>query len=417
MNRTAVLTVLKAVTNPEDELYKTAIQTHRGLPSQQADQMIAMELAKPIIATLAEQPEYVKCPNMMIQPAGGFRLGFQPSRAAFLLASRAMKGEAEAAVDWLATVLESGKASGLYIMPLWRPAVDKVITITERIRLIPFSEVPEPLQKSWVERPFEQYFGAGVLPRPLSVVPPTAAIIARKIVDPLFVPAEEPTRPDADPLPNLMNDVRDCLGALSADPIIGPIRWFQFEDPELNTATGASFVPTPLEIAPQSIPPPTSLDDEAVRTIVVKFLSLTSDTRDRVRISLQRLCQAMLRSDPGDKAADLSIALEALLSSDQAGEHTWKVSTRAAVLTGWDLPSKLYRRRMIAAAYGMRSSMVHRGSTGNTVRISGQGQVPALTVVMEARNICSSVIRAIIERGGIPSWPEFDVSGGVFGWS
>lgn len=415
MDRAAVLTALKAATNPEDGLYRKTIQTHRGLPSQRADQMIAMELATPIIATLAEQPEYVHCPNMMIQQTGGFRVGFQPPRAAYLLALRAMKGEAEAAVDWLATVLESGKATGLYVMPLWCLAVNKVINITEDISLISFSDVPESFSKSWVERPFEQDLGHALLPRPLNMLPPTAAITARRIVDPLFVPAEEATRSYVDPLTNLMNDVRDCLGALSADPIIGPIRWFQFDDPVLNLATGSSFSPTPLEISPQSLPPPTSLDDEAVRTIIPKFLSLTGDTRDRVRISLQRLCQAMLRSNPGDKAADLSIALEALLS-DQAGEHTWKVSTRAAVLTGWDLPSKLHRRSIIAAAYQMRSTMVHRGSTGNTVRVTGLGQLPALIVVKEARDICASVIRAIIERGGIPSLPEFDVSGGVFGW-
>jgi hypothetical protein len=415
MNRAAILTALKAATNPEGELYRKAIQTHRSLPSQQADQMIAMDLAKPIIATLAEQPEYVRCPNMMIQHAGGSRLGFQPHRAAYLLALRAMKGEAEAAVAWLAKVLESGHASGLYIMPLWRLAVGNVINITDDIRLISFSEVPASFPKFCMERPFEQYFGYGLLPGPLGMLPPTAAITARKIVDPLFVPADEKIRPDADSLPNLMNDVRDCLGALSADPIIGPIRWFQFDDPELNAATGSSFVPTSPEISPRSVPPPTTLDHEVLRTIIPKFLSLTGDTRDRVRISLQRLCQAMLRSNPGDKAADLSIALEALLS-DRRGENTWKVSTRAAVLTGWDVQSKLHRRNIISAAYEMRSSMVHQGSTGNTVRVSGQGKVDALIVVKEARDICASVIRAIIERGGIPSLPEFDVSGGVFGW-
>jgi hypothetical protein len=351
---------------------------------------------------------------MRIQLVGGSRIGFQPPRAAQLLTLRALKGEAEAAVGWLAEVLESGHASGLYIMPLWRLVVDNEINITKDIRLISFSEVPPSFAKSCVERPFEQYLGHGLLPLPLSV-PPTAAITARKIVDPLFVEADKRICPDADPLPNLMNDVRDCLGALSADPIVGPIRWFQFDDPELNAAAGAGFVPTQLEIPPRSLPPPTALDDEAVRTIIPKFLSLTGETRDRVRISLQRLCQAMLRSDPGDKAADLSIALEALLTDD-AGEHTWKVSTRAGVLTGWDLPSKLYRRNIISAAYQMRSSMVHRGSTSNRVQVSGRGKVPALTVVNEARDICASVIRAIIERGGRPSLPEFDVSGGVCGW-
>jgi hypothetical protein len=119
--------------------------------------------------------------------------------------------------------------------------------------------------------------------------------------------------------------------------------------------------------------------------------------------------------EPGDKAADLSIALETLLA-DQPGEHTWKVSTRAGVLTGWDLRSKLDRRNMIAAAYRMRSSLVHSGAASMNVKVVGRGPQPAAAVCEEAARICAAVIRAIIERGGIPEWAAFDVSGGVCGW-
>jgi hypothetical protein len=246
---------------------------------------------------------------------------------------------------------------------------------------------------------------------------PTAALTARKVVDSLFIDGEEleQLRPEPDPLPNMLDDVRLCLNAIGPHPILGPVRWYQFDDPGLNVSAEGAILGMPLEILPSWLSSPPALDTHTAQTLASKFLALPVKVRSRVTIALQRIVQAMLRREPGDKAADLSIALEALLS-DQPAEHTWKVSTRAAVVTGWDLRSMLDRRNVISATYQMRSSLVHSAGASQNVRVPGRGQQSASSVCEEATRICAAVIRAIIERGGIPSWPEFDVSGGVSGW-
>lgn len=75
----------------------------------------------------------------------------------------------------------------------------------------------------------------------------------------------------------------------------------------------------------------------------------------------------------------------------------------------------LERRNMIAAAYQMRSSLVHSGAASDKVRVAGRGQQSAMSVCEEATRICAAVIRAVIERGGTPEWAAFDISGGAFG--
>jgi hypothetical protein len=416
MNRTEVRAALKAVLNPEGELYKKALREHPEVPPDQVRQWIAMDLATPVAAVLAGQPEYHRCLNMMLQSGMGPQITFRPDRAAQLLVLNAMKSDADSAVNWLADLLENARASGLHVMPLWQLTIEAAITLTRDIELIPFSLLPLSPMTAGLEGPPDAFSVHWMLPGPLlGRQQPTAALTTSKVVDPLFVDAEEELRRELDPLPNILDDVRLCLSAIGPHPILGPVRWYQFDDPDLNIAAGGGIAGMPLEILPSWLFPPLALDAEAARTLVAKFLALPAKIRERARIALQRLFQAMLRREPGDKAADLSIALEALLT-DQAGEHTWKVSTRAGMLTGWDLQSRLDRRNVIAATYRMRSSLVHSGKASKMIRVSKGDLRPADKVCEEATRICAAVVRAIIECGEIPSWPEFDVSGGVFGW-
>ena len=417
MNRTEVRAALNAVLNPESELYKETLRKRRDLPPDQARQWMAMDLATPVAAVLSGQPEYHRCPNMMLQSGIGTRVTFRPDRAAQLLVLNAMKSDVDSAVSWLADLLENARASGLHVVPLWQLTVGTAMTLTKHIELIPFSLLPLSPMRAMLEGPPDAFSVRWMLPGLLlGRQQPTAALTARKVVDPLFVDAEQEVRPEPDPLPNMLDDVRLCLSAVGPHPILGPVGWYQFDDADLHIAAAGGIFGMPGEIVPGWLSQPPAFDAHAARTLVPKFLALPAKIRARARIALQRLFQAMLRREPADKAADLSIALEALLTDRQPGEHTWKVSTRAAVVTGWDLQSMLDRRNLISATYQMRSSLVRSGSASERVRVPGRGQQPALAVCEEATRICAAVIRAIVERGGIPSWAEFDVSGGVLGW-
>jgi hypothetical protein len=269
-----------------------------------------------------------------------------------------MKDGAQSAADWLTKALERRSAIGMRVMPVWQLIVNTTVLLSEGVQLIPFSELPHSLPKSWLEHPTDQTV-AWMLPAALNFEAPKAAITVRRLIDPLFVDIGAYQR-QPDQISELFNDVRICLSVIGPHPLLGPMQWFQFEDNDLDALASAGAGSNRLEILPYQLLPAVSLDPDAARRLVRQFLGLPEKVREPVRRSLQRLSQAMLRREPGDKAADLSIALEALLT-DEAGEHTWKVSTRAGVFTGWDLRSKLDRRNVIAATYRMRSSLVHSG--------------------------------------------------------
>jgi hypothetical protein len=413
VNSEEVLAALRATIDPDGEPYETAAEALRDLAPERAEMAQASELAKSVAEVLAQQPEYGRYPNMMIRDGLGGARGFQPLVAARLLVQRALREDADSAVDWLSRIIHRTRADGRYVMPLWRVNVERTVELAPRVELMPFLKLRPSFSTHWVSDPFQRSRDSAMIPgHSLNSKAPSAAIIERVVIDPLFANAGEIP---VDHQTGLLDDVRLCLSIAGPPvPLVAPVRWFQFDDPELDVLVGGFIDGHPIEILPIWLPPAVAFHATEAKALISSYLKLPEDVRDRVRTSIQRLVQAMLRRTVGDKAADLSIALETLLASDGGGEHTWKVSTRAAALTGWDLQSALYRRGIVAATYRMRSALVHTGSASNQITVRGEKR-SAGEVCEEAVRICAAVIRAIIERASIPDWAAFDVSGGAHG--
>ena len=408
LNHDEIRVALDAALDPLSELYKQAQARCEHLPPKIAEWIIAGEIAGPVTEALSRQPEFMNHQNLMIAHDNG-SIGFRPSDVAPRLIIRAKTDGSAKAVIWIEKILGTSRAAGCRVMPLWGIACEEPRTLASGVDLLPFGALPQSGGKTWVENPSERHLGGmGLLPGfQLAFSQPSSALVAHIEIEPLLFDASAPpvTR-DPQRVQQLLDNVRLCLTAIGPSPVLGPIHWFQFDDPDFDAVSMGGIFGSLMEILPMSLPPTQPLDLEPAQRLVPRYLNLTGRARDRVTVSLQRLGQAMLRRTLGDRAADLSIALETLLVDDR-GEHRWKVSTRAAMITGWDLSSKLRRRRVVADAYDMRSSLMHSGTAGD--KASGE-------TCDEAVRICAAVIRAIIEHGGIPSWPDFDVSGGTCGW-
>ena len=151
-------------------------------------------------------------------------------------------------------------------------------------------------------------------------------------------------------------------------------------------AEGTSYIHQ--EILPQHV----LLTDSSVvatdaRDIVEKYVSLSSGTRDRIRTALKRLHQALIRSEPADSTVELSIALEALLI-DSPGEHTFKLSQRAALLVSEDVEKRKEAKAIIRAAYNIRSSLMHHGRRSKPLTVvEGQEKMSAEEIAREAAKI------------------------------
>ena len=201
----------------------------------------------------------------------------------------------------------------------------------------------------------------------------------------------------------------ECIGPCTLIPAAS---WFQFDDEELQAAVGLAATSHPhIEVMPATLKKHGTFDPAAASAAVNSYLDLLGGLKRRVTISLERLSQAMCRRDAGDAAVDLAIAFEALLV-DNPGEHTHKVGLRAALLLGGDPETRLNNRSIVGKIYTLRSKLLHTGAIGPQVSLRGK-EMKSSDLVDRGAAVCAGIIRRVLDRGGLPDWYKFELSGGV----
>ena len=233
------------------------------------------------------------------------------------------------------------------------------------------------------------------------------------MVKPFFHPTalgEPPAQPNPLHVYHLLDDCRQAISLVGPSCPISAGYWFQFDDADLNEASFYGGVTTShMEVLPWGFTPPKPLDPAETREVVDRFLALGEPLRGKLRLALERLNQALRRRPSGDKALDLSIALEILLV-DGSGENTHKVGLRAALLLDVLLEERLQARSIIGGLYILRSALVHDGILPPDVKLVRFGKRPSGQVIEDATVICGKVIRSILFRGEIPDWYYFELN-------
>ena len=372
------------------------------------------ELAERVLPILEVQPEFKDKAPMINSMAGN--TGFQSRFVAPVLVREARhRKSAKAAVTWLTKVLGTDSGEVLIIQTLWGISPTQRISMWEGVDLLPFESLPHSRQKErlkdvdWPRR--------SRLPTPFfAQKPPTAALIAKTKVRPFLIDASTGDNGIRQIRPPL-DDIRLCLALEGPSIIIAGPSWFQYVDPDLEaallfeTASYGSQEVLPHHALLTDSPEPAN----DVEVLVRAYMALKSEKeKKKIRIALERLHQALIRLDPADRAVELSIALEALLI-DSSGEHTFKLSYRAALLVSDNVEERITNRGIIEATYDVRSKLLHRGSAKTEVKVKeGQGkkEMPVEEVASKAATITARVIKRIIMEGGLPEWNRFELSDG-----
>jgi hypothetical protein len=142
-----------------------------------------------------------------------------------------------------------------------------------------------------------------------------------------------------------------------------------------------------------------------VDVVVPQFLALDRASRQQLGVSLDRLNLAIRRSRPIDKAIELGIAFESLLTSDKDANRSlsYLLRLRGARLGGAAAARRLEIAKLLSDVYDLRSKAVHRGAFNESLTRK------AIEVLPKGIELCVALIRAIIARGGVPDWDQFDI--------
>ena len=337
--------------------------------------------------------------------------GFYPQFVGPILVRRALQvGSPGAAIEWLRKVLGTTAATGRTIQALWGVPVAGEIQLTSDVKIVPIGTLPDSAQKRRLTQVNNSPYGSVFN----YAEPESALVMARQIEPFTFDPETQPNLQNDDYLAahKLLLDIALALTVVGPRSVISAMKWFSFDDPDLEYALlGSSHSSHMHEIVPSQLVNYPALDPNEAPQIVQGYLALSGTTRDKVRVALQRLDQAQRRRNIGDRAVELSIAFETLLGDDGNTEMTHKIKVRSVRLLGGTADARKRNADVINKTYKIRSQLVHTGSVsaGETETICGE-RISTSVIIDHATSMCADLIKIIIKRRFIPEWPIFDIT-------
>jgi hypothetical protein len=377
-------------------------------PAELREAILEHELSQGIQTLLSAQSEFAT-PRMISSLSGA--TGFQPQFVATMVLREARRRQSpEAAVAWLQKVLRAERAEGVAIETFWGFTPMAPESFHDDVQLVPFTGLPPSRQKEALSEPRFDSWPRLATP-PFAWQAPTAALVRPAIIQPFLRDARDDSQSDIGAAYSAQfADARLCLATSGPAAIIPGPGWFQYTDPDLESARlGSSTHLTHQEIKPLTIQDVGQVDVARAAALLRQLVVLNTDQKNRARTAMQRLGLACLRRSPADRALELAIALEALLV-DSAGEHTFKIALRSAILTSTELRSRRRHRAIIEAMYKIRSSMMHSGHSSDTCKVRGFGDLQTTEIVSEALKITALVIQKMIGLGEPADWSSLELS-------
>ena len=286
-----------------------------SLPPHIQEGLINQKLSKEVLRVLERQEEFAGGQARMINSMHGF-FGFQSHIVARLLVSEARRRQsADSAVQWLQKVLHTERGEGILVRALWGVNPTRGVRLPGGVDFLPFQSLPSSRQKEMLTTDASSPTWRFAVPS-FAWSSPTAALITRVEVRPFLVDISKEQDPSTKHRPDdlsRLDDIRLCLALALAEPTVlipGP-SWFQYLDPDLETALDAAATSfSHQEIVALGGREAIDFDPSSASDLVQAFMALDPKLKRRVRTALQRLHQALIRRSPADRAVELSIALD-----------------------------------------------------------------------------------------------------------
>lgn len=145
------------------------------------------------------------------------------------------------------------------------------------------------------------------------------------------------------------------------------------------------------------------VDANEVRRLYTKYKDIPIQKRQPIDISLWRRSQAMNSWNNINKAIDLGIALESVLTTSSTDQLALQVRVLGAKLAENDFAQRQVIFSKLKVIYTIRSNAVHKGKIEQSYKIPNQGSVSVDQILSEGIVIMATCLKKIIERNGMSS--------------
>jgi hypothetical protein len=160
---------------------------------------------------------------------------------------------------------------------------------------------------------------------------------------------------------------------------------------------------TYAEIIPPSIVESwQGINSNEVKELFNQYINIPEKLRLPLDISLSRRVKAMNTWNKINKAIDLGIALESVLTSPKTRDQlSLQIRLLGAKLASSEPDKRVKVYSTLKAVYNIRSSAVHNGMVDNTYKVSGEGPKSSSDILNDGIAILGECLEEIIRRGGL----------------
>lgn len=359
-----------------------------------------------------DDPSFGDLRGGWIQQAGGFGAAFQGHMVPHHIVDSIIVGKsAKSLVEEARAFAASPTSVTESYTPVAGATVAEVVSLGDNIELVPWAEVPDVDQKKVFDSrgPYFAFMSSLPVPLPLRAAANMAVRVRSAEYQVLFSSSQEAQEVrEAATIATTeqavrIRDIVRCITLQGERSVVPLGKWALFDKEIANNlaGTGFSFNGDLFDNAVYAASrDPVALDAGCIARLFRRFEAFKDSAKDPLRISVDRLNQALRRPDSVDKAIDLGIALEVMLlhsiDPTERGELRYRSSIRGAMFLGGDKQDRLNTFKLLRDAYDLRSKAVHAGAL--------TAEPPPMEILEKAVSVCARMARKLIEQGSFPDW-------------
>ncbi|MBI5642534.1 MAG: hypothetical protein HY954_03555 [Deltaproteobacteria bacterium] len=334
---------------------------------------------------------------------------------AMWLLNKSLENSPEEAVDKLEEYLNLSATPGYEILAITGIEIETSFKLSNELSLIPIHDLPNSMTKESMVKPsiFKTFLTAVSFGISMHFAPefvgfyPNAAIITKTE----FSPKAFDENYNGPKFKSIAHELFDACRILSLVGPCSPVpfaHWTQVEDwVPCSIFLGGSFGRQANDINSFSNKFKNE-DISRVQEIYQKFSKLNQETKDRLRVPIERLNQSRRRQVPADMALDLGIALESLLLDNIS--HNDSISLLFRLRGAWFLGRDKIEREdlmnIFNKIYDCRSKAAHSGKIPFTIFLKTGEAINIDVFLRQGTKLCTEMILKIIDNGDFPDWKK-----------
>ncbi len=373
-----------------------------------------LKIIGPLKKVLQKENEFKKPKNPSYNNGRGYG-PFRSNEAALFLCHQGGQFGATNAVNKLIKIFSHKETDLICLMALRGINCKNKIQLTKKVKMVPLSQLPISNIKVSLEQQnpiqllnISNFSAFNSLSMPFYNIEKAFLITTIKVKPVLFDNRTKKVglSPAYLEATSCLNNIRLCLTAIGICSPLEEFSWVQFKDEALEDAVHASSSRSfkHIEIIPRKLRESKKIQEKEAALFIKSFLKLDGKFKKRIVIALERLNQSMRRQTVGEKAVEISIALETLLLGEEKGDNIFKTSLRSGIVISPNLSDRRECRKIIKKIYGYRSDLVHKGENSNNVSNS-------VDITERAIHFTAKIITILIKYGKDPEWSELELSG------